>query len=213
MKSLIFPLTILFCLSWSVTAETVTYKTVSEGKTTVEPGTVVKTEEGGLFWTSTTTKESTTKAGRTADGTMVAVEVDSKNGTWALKAEGDVLKGSGSIKDKPVTGSLPLQGRVWAIGFDQPLRWYVTKKLSGTMTFLMVNPLELAKPQEMTLTPDGKDTVEGKPALRFKLGLPGALSMFWSATVWADPATGDQVQYKGNRGPGTAEFVVTTIRS
>jgi len=212
MKALFLLMTCLMGLTWSITAETVTYKTVSEGKTTVEPGTIVKAEEGGLFWTTTTAKESTTKAGRTADGAMVAVEVEAKNGKWALRVENDVLKGNGAIKDKPVTGSLPLQGRVWAVGFDQPLRWYVTKKLTGTLTFLMINPLDLAKPQEITLTPDGKDTVEGKPALRFKLGLPGALSMFWSATVWADPTTGDQVQYKGNRGPGTAEMVVTTIR-
>lgn len=61
--------------------------------------------------------------------------------------------------------------------------------------------------------PDGKDTVEGRPALRFKLGLPGAMALFWSATIWADPTTGEQVQYKGNKGPGTPDVVLVIERN
>lgn len=202
-----------FVLSYPLVAETVTYKIQSEGKTTIQTGAVTVVQEGGLKWTTTVAPESTTRAARNSDGTLVAIEVETKKSKWSVKVAGGLLTGNGTVEDKPVAGTLQLKDRLWAVGFEQPLQWVVTKKIPSTFTFLMVNPTDLAKPQEMTISPDGKDTVEGKPALRYKLGLPGALSLFWSATVWADPVTGEQVQYKGTRGPGTPEMVVTTIRS
>ena len=194
-------------------AETITYKTLSEGKTTIQTGTVSVIQDGELKWTTTVAPESTMRAARNREGTLVAVEVVTKKSEWSLRVAEDLLTGSGTVENKPVAGTLPLKNRLWAVGFDQPLRWVVTKKIPDTFTFLMVNPSDLAKPQEMTISPDGKETIEGKTALRYKLGLPGALALFWSATVWADPVTGEQVQYRGTRGPGTPEMVITTTRS
>lgn len=208
----LLPAALALVLASSLSAETLTYRQTSEGKTTKETATVVRTVEGGLTWETVTGKEGTSRSARTTDGTLVAFESEGPDGKWLLKAEGDVLTASGTYQGKPVSGSLALKGRLWSLGFDQPLKWSVTQKLNKPLTFLMVNPVDVAKPTEMVLTPDGKDTVEGKPALRFKLGLTGAMALFWGATVWADPANGDQVQYKGNRGPGTPDMVLVIER-
>jgi len=203
-------LAVLFVLPLS--AETLIYRETAQGKTSKETATLTRSEEGGLSWQILTGKDSSSRSARNSSGAMVAVEIADKDGQWALKVEGDELRASGTYKNKPVAGSLPLKGRVWSVGFDQPLKWAVAHKMTAPLTFLMVNPVELAKPTEMVLTPDGKDTVEGKPALRFKIGLTGALAMFWSATIWADPVTGDQLQYKGNKGPGTPDVLLIIDR-
>lgn len=200
-------------LSASLSAESLVYRETANGKTTQETGTLVRTTGDGLVWETVVVKKSTSRVGRNAEGLMVAAEGVDPEGKWVLKTEGDELKASGQYQGKSLSGSLALKGRLWSLGFDQPLRWAVAHQLTGPLSFLMINPTDVAKPQEMILTPDGKDTVLGKPALRFKLGLPGAMAIFWGATIWADPVTGDQVQYKGNKGPGTPEVLLVIERS
>lgn len=206
------PAALALILALPVTAETLTYRQTSQGKTTKETAILTKVEEGGLFWEIVTDKDSTTRSGRNAAGVLMAVEIDGPDGRWNLKVQGDELKASGTYQGKPVSGTLALRGRHWTLGFDQPLRWSVNHGLTTPLPFLMVNPVELAKPTEMVLTPEGNDKVEGRQALRYKIGLPGAMAMFWGATIWADPASGNQVQYKGNRGPGTPDMVLVIER-
>jgi len=196
----------------SLSAESLVYRETSNGKTTQETATLTRTNAEGLQWETVVAKNRTSRVGRNDEGVLVAAEGTDPEGRWALRVEGDELKASGTYAGKTLSGSLVLKGRLWSLGFDQPLRWAVTRKLTGSLSFLMINVTDVAKPQEMILTPDGKDTVAGRPALRYKLGLPGALALFWGATIWADPVTGEQVQYKGNKGPGTAEVVLVIDR-
>ena len=207
----LLPAALALILTSPLAAETLVYRETSQGKTTQETATVMRTLADGLSWESVTMKGTTNRVGRTSDGTLVAAEAFGPDGKWSLKADGDALNASGTYQGKPLTGTLALKGRLWSLGFEQPLRWAVAHKLTTPLTFLMANP-DVAKSQEMTLTPDGQDTVAGRTALRYKLALPGALSMFWSAVIWASPATGDQVQYKGNKGPGTPDVVLVIDR-
>ena len=208
-----FPAALALVLTFPLAAESLTYRETSQGKTTKEIVTITRIDEAGLSWEVAVGKDSTNRMGKTAAGVMMAVEVVAPDGQWALKNEGDALKASGTYQGKAVTGSLVLKGRFWTLGFDQPLKWAVTHKLTSPMTFLMVNPIAVSQPTEMVLIPDGKDTVEGKPALRYKISLSGAMALFWGAMIWADPVTGDELQYKGNKGPGTPDMVLVIDRN
>jgi hypothetical protein len=207
----LLPAALALVLASPLSAETLVYRETSQGKTTQETATLTRTLADGLSWESVTLKDTTSRVGRTADGTLVAADSSGPDGKWSLRAKDDALTASGAYQGKPLSGSLALKGRLWSLGFEQPLRWAVTHKLTTPLTFLMANP-DLAKSQEMILTPDGQDTVAGRPALRYKLALPGAMAMFWSAVIWANPATGEQVQYKGNKGPGTPDVVLVIDR-
>lgn len=211
MKPLILA-TLALIVASSLSAESLIYRETANGKTTLETATLTRVASDGILWETVAMKKQTSRMGRTAEGALVAAEGTDPDGSWALQTDSGVLKASGLYKGKTVSGTLALKDRLWSLGFDQPLRWAVTHKLTAPLTFLMINPSDVAKPQEIILTPDGRETVSGKPALRFKLGLRGAMAMFWGATIWADPVTGDQVQYKGNKGPGTPEVLLVIDR-
>lgn len=211
MKRSLPSLVLLLSLASSLSAESLIYRETSGGKTTQETATLTRSTSEGLLWETISGKDSTVRSARTPEGSLVAVEIDSPEGRWSLKVQGDLLKASGVYQGKPLSGTLALKGRLWSSGFDQPLRWAVLHQLKAPLLFLMAGP-DVANSREMVLTPDGKDTVSGKPALRFKLGLPGAMALFWGATIWADPVTGEQVQYKGNKGPNTPEVLLVIDR-
>lgn len=207
-KTIIFA--ILFLSAIAAGAETIINQEIVKGKTTRHSAEIKRITEGSLNWEIITGTDSVSKTGTSADGKLMAVESIGPDQNITLKVEGDTLICSGTNKGTPFSGTLELKGRLWALGFNWPLKTYVQNGKKGPMPFLMINPLDMEKSTDMVLTPEKQETVEGKQAMRFKVGLGGAMALFWSAKLWADPVTGNQVKYQGNQGPGTPDMVVLT---
>ncbi len=203
---------ILLVSAFTLGAETVIFQETVKGKTTRENIDITRITENGLSWEISTAKDSVSKIGTDENGKVQAMEVSSTEGNWTLKVDGDNLTSAGTYKGNAFSGTLPLKGRLWSSGFDMALKTYIRNNTKGNLPFLMVNPVDISKCTEMVLVPEKEETLDGKIARRFKITLEGAKSLFWSAKIWADPLTGDQVKYQGNQGPGTPDMVLVIER-
>lgn len=196
------------CLCLPLSAETLSITETTQGKTVHRTTTLTRSEEGGMTWVTAASTEGISRTATLPSGELRVFEWTAADQRVVLTSDGTTLRVSGTSKGKALSGSLELKGRAWSLDFDQPLKQFAAKGLTGSMPFLMINPEDLAHPAEMQLTKEAEETLGGQPVVRVKVGLTGALSLFWSAKVWAD-ATGFQKKYQGTKGPGTPESVIT----
>lgn len=202
-------LTLSVFLPLTLGAESVTVLMTVNGKTTTEYLTVVRSQDNGLSWEEISGKAGITRSGYADSGALKAVSLEKETGKWSLRQDGDVLTMTGVTKGKDVKGTLALKGRIWSVGLDHPVAWAVSHSLKKELVFVIVDPEKFGEPAELTLRFEAEEKVEGKDTLRFKIGLPGPLSLLWSAKVWADPLTGRQVLFRGTGAPGAGETTIS----
>jgi len=207
MKTRVLAAILFLLLGLPLVAETIVVTETTQGKTIRHTSTLTRIESEGLLWETSVSDQGTSRSGTTPEGSLRVFEWTSPDGKAVLTSDGTVLRVSGTHKGKELKGSLDLKGRIWTMNFDQPLKWYAKKGFTGSMPFLMVSPTDLAHPTGMILTKEAEETLLGRQVVRLKVGLEGALSLFWSAKVWAE-SSGTEVRYQGNKGPGTPDSLI-----
>jgi len=154
--------------------------------------------------------------------TRVDLETDSSRATlaWeyrdaleniALKGErkNDRIEISGLNKGQPVKVTHAIDQRPWLQWFPFGMEKFVVST-EKQFDYWAVSPTELkCAPFTISKTGTEKITIRGREetAVRARLTLAGALSIFWGADLWLRASDGLYLRYQGTSGPGTPEVV------
>jgi hypothetical protein len=217
MRVAAFTISLLICavgLSSSLGAETRTYAITSQGKTKTQTSVYRVKVEGGLVRVveeaSDPSEGGTVESLLAADGTVSSAEIQMKQGSIRMTSDGKTVESSGTWNGKAISGRYALDGLgFYGNGFSFALRALA----EGGLASLKFPMISIAKPSSATvmeLKREGEDSFKGKRAIKVKLSLAGAMSVFWSARLLIGE-DGTIYRFEGNQGPGTPAMVTELV--